>query len=717
MRRFSNIIIIVVVAVLTTLLMASCARMSSPDGGWYDERPPYVVSATPADRDTLVTSKRIVIRFNEFIKVDNPTEKVVISPPQHETPEIKATGKNIFVKLLDSLQTNTTYTIDFSDAISDNNEGNPMGAYTYSFSTGNHIDTLEVSGCVLDAETLEPIKGITVGLYREDMTPDSITPMTRVSRTDADGKFIIRGVAPGRYQIGAVEDMDNDFKFTQRGEKMAFSPLIVDPYCKPDIRQDTLWADQLHIKDITRIGYTHFFPDDIVLLAFQHQLIERHYLKYERKDAECFTLFFTAPHDSLPRIEPLDFQASDSTFVIEASEKRDTITYWLRDTALVNRDTLTIRLLTMQTDTLGKLQPSCDTLEILAKTPYAKRLKAKQEEEKNWKKDQEKKRKNEERARKYDKNLAANKPEDNDAPPTKDRDAKELEPADSLMPPTDSLMPPPMSADSLMPPPAPQRNDTIMPPPALKVSYSVATTMDPDGSVYIDFPRPLARFDTTAIHLYVEQDSMWYRSPFTVKQAAQKGLGSQRRYELYTDWIEGANYSLEIDSLAFEDIYGLVSDKYKSGIQVPKLETYGTLFMNLTGLPEATDSADIYVSLLSGQNVVKQVKCQGRTAEFYYIKPGKYYLSAFIDRNHNGTWDTGDYYQNRQPEEVYYYPEEVECKAKWDITKEWNVTARPLNTQKPAVLIKQKSSTKKTVKNRNLTRAREKGIELPEYLQ
>ncbi len=672
MRRFSNIIIIVVVAVLTTLLMASCARMSSPDGGWYDERPPYVVSATPADRDTLVTSKRIVIRFNEFIKVDNPTEKVVISPPQHETPEIKATGKNIFVKLLDSLQTNTTYTIDFSDAISDNNEGNPMGAYTYSFSTGNHIDTLEVSGCVLDAQTLEPIKGITVGLYREDMTPDSITPMTRVSRTDADGKYIIRGVAPGRYQIGAVEDMDNDFKFTQRGEKMAFSPLIVDPYCKPDIRQDTLWADQLHIKDITRTGYTHFFPDDIVLLAFQHQLIERHYLKYERKDAECFTLFFTAPHDSLPRIEPLDFQASDSTFVIEASEKLDTITYWLRDTALVNRDTLTIRMLTMQTDTLGKLQPSCDTLEILAKTPYAKRLKAKQEEEKKWKKDKEKIRKQAENARKYDEDLAAKEPE-------------------------------PI--------------DTVMPPPALKVSYSVATTMDPDGSVYIDFPRPLARFDTTAIHLYVEQDSMWYRSPFTVKQAAQKGLGSQRRYELYTDWIEGANYSLEIDSLAFEDIYGLVSDKYKSGIQVPKLETYGTLFMNLTGLPEATDSADIYVSLLSGQNVVKQVKCQGRTAEFYYIKPGKYYLSAFIDRNHNGTWDTGDYYQNRQPEEVYYYPEEVECKAKWDITKEWNVTARPLNTQKPAVLIKQKSSTKKTVKNRNLTRAREKGIELPEYLQ
>lgn len=672
MRRYSNIIIVVVAAVLTTLLVASCARMGSPDGGWYDEKPPYVVSASPADRDTLVTGKRIVIRFNEFIKVENATEKVVISPPQHETPEIKATGKNIFVKLLDSLQANTTYTIDFSDAISDNNEGNPMGAYTYSFSTGNHIDTLEVSGYVLEAENLEPVKGITVGLYREDMTPDSITPMTRVSRTDANGKFIIRGIAPGRYQIGAVEDMDNDFKFTQRGEKMAFTHLVVDPYCKPDIRQDTIWADQLHIKDITRTGYTHFFPDDIVLLAFSHQLTERHYLKYERKDAENFTLFFTAPHDSLPRIEPLDFHADDSAFVVEASEHRDTIMYWLRDTALVNRDTLTIRMLTMQTDTLGTLQPSCDTIQILAKTPYAKRMKAKQEEEKKWKKDQEKKQKQAENARKYDDDLAAKEPE-------------------------------PI--------------DTIMPPPQLKVNYNTPSNIDPDGSVYIDFPRPLARFDTTAIHLYVEQDSLWYRAPLTIKQGDGKGIGSQRRYELYTDWIEGANYSLEIDSLAFEDIYGLVSAKYKAGIQVPKLETYGTLFMNLTGLPESADSADIYVSLLNGQNVVKRVKCQGRTAEFYYVKPGKYYLSAFVDHNHNGAWDTGDYYQDRQPEEVYYYPDEVECKAKWDITKEWNVLSRPLNTQKPAALVKQKSSTKKTIKNRNLSRAREKGIELPEYLQ
>ena len=149
---------------LAFLLMVSCAKMGQPDGGWYDETAPTVIGANPADKGTNVTEKKITIYFDEFIKVDNPTEKVVVSPPQMETPEIKGAGKKIQITLADSLRPNTTYTIDFSDAISDNNESNPLGNYTYSFSTGTVIDTMEVSGYVLEAENLEPIKGILVGL-------------------------------------------------------------------------------------------------------------------------------------------------------------------------------------------------------------------------------------------------------------------------------------------------------------------------------------------------------------------------------------------------------------------------------------------------------------------------------------------------------------------------------------------------------------------------
>ena len=160
MRRY-------VIYILAAAIMAlsGCARMGQPDGGWYDETPPRVVGAIPEDGATDVNTNHITIFFDEFIKLDNPSEKVVVSPPQLEAPEIKGAGRRITIQLNDSLRPNTTYTIDFSDAISDNNEGNPLGNYTYSFSTGENIDTMEVAGYVLEAENLEPIKGILVGLY------------------------------------------------------------------------------------------------------------------------------------------------------------------------------------------------------------------------------------------------------------------------------------------------------------------------------------------------------------------------------------------------------------------------------------------------------------------------------------------------------------------------------------------------------------------------
>ena len=196
---------------LLLLSLVSCAKMGQPDGGWFDETPPKVVGASPSDRATDVNSKKVNIFFDEFIKLENASEKVVVSPPQLEAPEIKAQGKHISVALQDKLQPNTTYTIDFSDAISDNNEGNPLGNYTYSFSTGDHIDTLEVSGYVLEAENLEPIKGILVGLYsNQSDTAFQKLPMLRVSRTDSRGHFVIRGVAKGDYRIYALKDADGN---------------------------------------------------------------------------------------------------------------------------------------------------------------------------------------------------------------------------------------------------------------------------------------------------------------------------------------------------------------------------------------------------------------------------------------------------------------------------------------------------------------------------
>ncbi len=622
------------------LALVSCARMGQPDGGWYDETPPHVIGANPSDKATGVKSKKVSIFFDEFIQIENASEKVVVSPPQLETPEITASGKSIRVTLQDSLKQNMTYTIDFSDAITDNNEGNPLGNYTYSFSTGDVIDTLEVSGKVLEAENLEPIKGILVGLYSDLSDTAFITkPLLRVSRTDATGRFVIRGIAPGSYRVYALQDADGNYIFNQKSEKIAFSHDLIEPTSMPDIRQDTTWVDSLHIKSIERVGYTHFLPDDIVLRAFTETLTDRYFLKAERKDPEYFTLFYSYGGD-LPEIKGLNFNATDA-FVIEPSEKNDTIIYWLRDTALVNQDTLRVQLSYLMTDSLGKLAQQVDTLDILSKVAYEKRLKDLAKEREDWQKKQ-------------------------------DRAKRRGDPYDSIMP--------------------------VKP---FEVNINAPSQLDPDKNIDIEFATPVATIDTAAIHLYAKHDTLWYKAPLEFTQI--RG----RKYELRGEWRPDIEYSLEIDSCAFVDIYGKLSEAFKQGFKVKSLDEYGTLLFNIPSMADTT----IVVQLLDkSDNVVKEVTSDQGVAEFYYLTPGTYYLRMFIDTNHNGKWDTGNYAEDRQPEPVYYYPREIESKAKWDLTETWNPTDTPLIRQKPGEITKQKPDKDKKIKNQNARRAEQLGI-------
>lgn len=627
-------------------MVCSCAKMGQPDGGWYDETPPAIVRTSPADQGVNIKAKKINIYFNEYIQVDNPTEKVVISPPQIEQAEIKPSGKKIEVELKDSLKPNTTYTIDFSDAISDNNENNPLGNYTFTFSTGDHIDTMQVAGYVLNAENLEPIKGILVGLYNN--LSDTIftkEPMLRVSRTDSRGHFVIKGVAPGDYRIYALQDADNNYYFNQKSEQLAFTHDIITPTFKPDIRQDTLWRDSLHIDSIARVPYTHFLPDDIVLRAFTEVQTDRYLIKSERNEPDHFTLFFSYGDSLLPQIRGLNFNEQDA-FITELSEKRDTITYWLRDTMLVNQDTLRMELKYMATDTLGVLRLQTDTMDILSKQPYEKRMKQKQDKYEEWKKKQE-------RAKKRDKPY-----------------------------------------------------ETEMPAELLEPKYNVASEPDPDQNITIEMPAPLAKVDTSCVHLYSKYDTLWYRSPFVLRPKE----GVNRTYELLGEWRPGIEYSLEIDTMAFTDIYGKTTAPFKQGFKVKTEDSYATLMFDITGMADTT----VVVQLLNTSDaMVKETSTTNGRAEFYYIKPGTYYARMYVDSNKNGKWDTGDYAADRQAEITYYYPEKIECKEKWDLTLTWNPMSRSLDRQKPLEITKQKPEKEKTIKRRNQERASKLGIPYP----
>lgn len=628
----NNIAILCMLAMM--LIMASCANMGSPQGGLYDEDPPRILYAIPAEKGTNATSNKIQIFFDEYVKIENASEKVIVSPPQLETPEIKDQGKKIVVELLDTLKPNMTYTVDFSDAIVDFTEGNPLGNYTYSFSTGDVIDTLEVSGNVLDASNLEPIKGILVGLYNE--TDDSVfttKPMLRVARTDGRGHFVIRGIAPGNYRAFALQDMDNDFKFSQKAEMIAFNHDVFSPSFGPATRQDTTWIDSLHIESVKLVPYTRFMPDDIVLLAFNEVQTDRHLIKTERVDPEKLSLYFTYGHENEPIIRGLNFDDRDA-FVVEANVKKDTITYWLTDSALINNDSLEVELQYMETDTTGVLVNKTDTILFAPKFSYEKRTKLEKEEYQRWLKVQKKK----------------------------------------------------LEKDQVL--------DSIMPPKPLEPTYHRKSTLTPEDIYEITMPTPLAKLDTAGIHLYAKVDTSWYRAPFIFRPKEN----TLRSYEIIAEWRDGSEYSLEIDTATFVDIYGKVSAPYKGGIKISNSDECSTLLVTVSG----TKCDSVYVELLDqSDKPIKTVMVIDGNAEFFYLKPGEYYMRAFEDANGNGIWDTGLYDDNIQPERVYYYNKSIECKEKWDVNMSWNVSSVPTAKQKHQKITKQKADKEKTIKNRN----------------
>ena len=431
----------------------SCASMGTPDGGPYDEMPPKFLGSSPKLHAVNVKSTKFELEFDEFIKLEKASEKVVVSPPQLEQPDIKVMGKKVVGELLDTLKDGVTYTIDFSDAIVDNNEGNPMGHFTYSFSTGSSIDTMEVSGTVLNAADLEPIKGIQVGLHK-NLNDSAFTklPFDRVSRTDSRGHFSIRGVAPGKYRIYALMDGNQNYLFDSKTEAIAFSDSIIIPSMMPATRQDTIWKDTLTIDTIKTIGYTRFMPDDIILRVFKEENTRQYFSRGQRDKENHFILKFSAKADTLPTLTGLNFDATDA-FIVEPNAGNDSICYWIKDSLVYQMDTLQLKMDYLYTDSLNQLVPKTDTIYLANKLTRAQKEKlAKKEAE-----EKEKERKK------------------------KERKGEKVGPE---------------------------------PTPFLNMKVDAPSTFDINKNIVLSFEEPVVRMDTSAIHVNVKVDTLWVKTPF-----------------------------------------------------------------------------------------------------------------------------------------------------------------------------------------------------------
>ncbi len=365
-----------------------CAnRGIGPQGGPIDSLPPVLVRATPPNGTLDYKGKTVEFVFDEYITLENPSENILVSPPQQHPAEIRSAGKKVRIEFQEDLADSTTYTIDFGTAIQDNNEKNKLEGFTYSFTTAGDIDSLEIYGQLVNAENLNPISGIVVGFYAN--RADSMFekhPFTRIGRTNAEGEFSVKNIHAGTYRLFALDDASRDYCY-QPGEGLAFYEEPVTPYIDIKVETDTIWrtdtvaADSSLIPDsVITAEYYYFEPSDILLKFFKEDKQRHYFQRAFREKQHFFRLFFSAPQDELPTLRALrpesDSAGIDTAWVdfldyalCQPSINRDTITYWLTDSAAIRMDTLRFEMTYLKSDSLYNLQPQTDTILAVYKAP------------------------------------------------------------------------------------------------------------------------------------------------------------------------------------------------------------------------------------------------------------------------------------------------------------------------------------------------------------
>ena len=365
--RFGGVRILLCYVWAAFLIMGCANRGGGPQGGPKDIAPPIPIKSVPENGAINYTHSFVDISFDEIVLLEKSYEKVVVSPPQLKSPIVKAYGRKISVELADSLRPNTTYTIDFSDAIVDNNEKNPLLDYYFTFSTGNQIDSLMIGGTLIDARTLNPVSGALVGIH-SDLNDSAFfkVPLERISKTNDKGQFWIKGVRKGAYKIFALGDVNNNYSLDEASEPLAFLDSIIIPDVVFKQHVDTIWKDSVTIDTLIRRQHPNFTASKILLRYFEPDFMRQYLVKAERLEPYKLSLYFNAPIDTLPSLVPLNFKLDDH-YLLQESSNRDTLTYWFTDSLISQMDTLSYELTYLKTDSTNRLSIQVDTLNTVAR--------------------------------------------------------------------------------------------------------------------------------------------------------------------------------------------------------------------------------------------------------------------------------------------------------------------------------------------------------------
>jgi hypothetical protein len=588
-----------------------CAKVGSPTGGPKDITPPKIVESKPGNYSTNFSSKRIEITFDEFVQLKNIYNELIISPPLKERPENKLKGKSLVVDLNNELKENTTYTLNFGNAIADNNEGNVLANFEFVISTGDYVDSLSVTGKLVNAFNLKPEKDPVFIMLHEnlkDSAPYFEIP-SYIGKTNKDGTFAINNIKADTFRIFALKDANLNLLF-DANEKIAFvdssfviSPELIETTCyyladsllpadstAADLKLrgfaiDSITGDTLKVEEKLKYAL------HVNLFLFQEENIYQYLIAKERETREKLVFAFKRPlYDSLV-IEPLNFDYGRDWFIKEKSVNNDTIIYWITDSLISNIDTVSLKLKYTVVDTVNNYVTQTDTINLKYREQKSKKQ-----------------------------------------PVRKTREDQNTEEKDKY----------------------------------LNLTFNVAkrATVDLNKSIWISSDKPVATYNSSLIKLYKLEDTLELVQPFTfIKDSVRL-----RKFKLTTQWEERMNYKLLIEPGAFTDIYGLSNDTVLINFATQRADYYGALILT------AENVVSPLIIQLLGENeslVKEKYVSQNSIITFDYLEPKKYLLKIIYDDNNNRHWDTGNYLRKIQPEKVKYYTGDINVRSNWDVEIAW----------------------------------------------
>ncbi|MBT7018454.1 MAG: Ig-like domain-containing protein [Cryomorphaceae bacterium] len=293
--------------VLSIVVISGCAKRGSPTGGLIDSIPPVLINSSPKINSTNFDSDEIRLTFDEYVELDKVEEQLIISPPldknSYEVKPLNGVTKKVFLKFIDSLETETTYSINFGNSIKDNNEGNPLTFFSYTFSTGETIDSLYVRGNISDAFDKETDDYISIHLYRIDsIFNDSIifnNRPTYISNSLDSTNYQFKNLKEGKYLIVAIKDVDNNYFFDPFYDKIGFiDSLITLPRdsiinLKLFKEETTLIWDKPHFINSEKIGFGYYGKLDLKNIKIESSIpdsVQYTYTKESEKDTLIFWL-------------------------------------------------------------------------------------------------------------------------------------------------------------------------------------------------------------------------------------------------------------------------------------------------------------------------------------------------------------------------------------------------------------------------------------------